>query len=314
MESAKKTHATAAVADLFAEDDVEMNPEDTTPLELQRELIAGQPLLILRQIDSKGTRYLVGVEIAKLLKQQTYNMYRSMKSKGIQLNRANQHCLSFLRHKKAVPRNTHSVTLVPYLDGIRFIFEKIRERQKIEKQNQVALEILSKKTISTPTSETPLQAPTSVAPNAVHLQQVPMLSQYSPTTTDHWRTPRSHLSTPSTHFVPRTSFMQPQVSQNHFVLPRQFPPSVPRTNSEIPSFPRHELFNDNSFASLLSLANLSEIEAQKLDEERKLKIKATPVPMQPSEENTTSQHPGWLDLLMNATPPPIIPPQTPSQA
>ena len=82
MESAKKTHATAAVADLFAEDDVEMNPEDTTPLELQRELIAGQPLLILRQIDSKGTRYLVGVEIAKLLKQQTYNMYRSMKSKG----------------------------------------------------------------------------------------------------------------------------------------------------------------------------------------------------------------------------------------
>jgi hypothetical protein len=221
-----------------------------------------------------------------------------------------------LRHKKAVPRNTHSVTLVPYIDGIRFIFEKIRERQKIEKQNQVALEILSKKPVSAPVVEAPLPVP-SVPVNPIRLQQVSMLNQYSSTpSSDHWRTPRNHLSAPPPAlFPPRASYHQTQGAPVHYALPRQFPPvNYSRPQQGIPSSLHHsEYSTENSFASLLSLANLSEIEAQKLDEERKMK--STVDDSDRLTETKGPQNPGWLDLLMNAAPSPIIQaPPTPSLA
>mmetsp|Transcript_35916 Transcript_35916/g.56166 ORF Transcript_35916/g.56166 Transcript_35916/m.56166 type:complete len:169 (-) Transcript_35916:143-649(-) len=98
---------------------------DEPIFELQREVIEGHTLLIIQCIDKRYLRYFVGVEMAKLLRQQTYNMYRSMKSRGIKLIRANQSVLSFLRQQKAVHLSTHSVTLVPYTEGMKYILERL---------------------------------------------------------------------------------------------------------------------------------------------------------------------------------------------
>jgi hypothetical protein len=43
--------------------------------------------------------------------------------------RANRKCLAFLRQKKVVPRNTHSVTLVPYHTGLQYLLEKMARRE-----------------------------------------------------------------------------------------------------------------------------------------------------------------------------------------
>lgn len=66
-------------------------------------------------------KFLIGVQIASLLKRETFNMYRSMKIKNIQIKRASPKQVDFLCECNAVRSGTHSITLIPYESGLYFI-------------------------------------------------------------------------------------------------------------------------------------------------------------------------------------------------
>jgi hypothetical protein len=74
-------------------------------------------------------QYLVGVQIAHLLERETFNMYRSMKIKGVTLYRASPEQIEYLCDQGAIRPGTHSVTLVPYADAIYFVAD-VRERNR----------------------------------------------------------------------------------------------------------------------------------------------------------------------------------------
>lgn len=79
-----------------------------------------------------GEEYLIGVQIASLLKRETFNMYRSMKIKNITIQRANPEQVDFLCKCNAVRTGTHSVTLIPYEAGLYFIADAITRQKKTE--------------------------------------------------------------------------------------------------------------------------------------------------------------------------------------
>ena len=66
-------------------------------------------------------KYLIGVQIASLLKRETFNMYRSMKIKNIRIKRADPKQVDYLCECNAVRPGTHSVTLIPFESGLYFI-------------------------------------------------------------------------------------------------------------------------------------------------------------------------------------------------
>jgi hypothetical protein len=72
-------------------------------------------------ISIAGKKYLVGVQIAKLLKRETFNLYRSMKVKGIEVARATSEQVEYLMRTGAVKRGTRSVTLVSYEAAKTFV-------------------------------------------------------------------------------------------------------------------------------------------------------------------------------------------------
>jgi hypothetical protein len=72
-------------------------------------------------LKTKNDEMLIGVQIAALLKRETFNMYRSMKSKNIPLRKATAEEVEFLCNHNAVRHGTHSVTLIPYEKGLYFI-------------------------------------------------------------------------------------------------------------------------------------------------------------------------------------------------
>jgi hypothetical protein len=79
-----------------------------------------------------GEEFLIGVQIASLLKRETFNMYRSMKIKNISIQRANPEQVDFLCKCNAVRTGTHSVTLIPHESGLYFIADAISRQKKSE--------------------------------------------------------------------------------------------------------------------------------------------------------------------------------------
>ena|SRR3990167_1333393 len=69
-------------------------------------------------------KYLIGVQIAALLKRETFNMYRSMKIKNVRIKRAAPEQVEYLCQCNAVRPGTHSVTLIPFETGLYFIAGK----------------------------------------------------------------------------------------------------------------------------------------------------------------------------------------------
>ena len=69
----------------------------------------------------EGNQYLIGVEVAGLLQRETYNVYRSLKMKQVPLRRALPDQIDYLTRAKIVAVGTHSVTFVPYAEGLNFI-------------------------------------------------------------------------------------------------------------------------------------------------------------------------------------------------
>jgi len=74
--------------------------------------------------------FLIGVQIAVLLKRETFNLYRSIKIKGIELVRAENEHVDFLVNCNSIKRGTHSVTLIPLDEGIAFVDEERRRQGK----------------------------------------------------------------------------------------------------------------------------------------------------------------------------------------
>jgi len=77
-----------------------------------------------------GEKYLLGVQVASLLNRETYNVYRSMKVKKIENIRATSEQVLFLASKGAVHYGTHSVTLVPFEDGLYFLDEALQKSNR----------------------------------------------------------------------------------------------------------------------------------------------------------------------------------------
>ena len=73
----------------------------------------------------KGAKYLLGVQIARMLKRKTFNLYHCMKKKRIELRRATREQLNYFQSVGAVTSGTHSVTFVPYADGLCFIADAL---------------------------------------------------------------------------------------------------------------------------------------------------------------------------------------------
>ena len=69
--------------------------------------------------------WMVGIQIAKLLQKESFNMYRSMKASGIKLHRPRFEHVSFLKKVGVAKGGTHSVTLVPYQQACNYIVNSI---------------------------------------------------------------------------------------------------------------------------------------------------------------------------------------------
>ena len=96
-----------------------MVPSEPEDIILHKKINAfGKKLSVVRL---EGEDYLIGVQIATLLRRETFNMYRSMKIKNIHIKRANPDHVDYLCKCNAVRPGTHSVTLIPYESGLYFV-------------------------------------------------------------------------------------------------------------------------------------------------------------------------------------------------
>eukprot|EP01103_Thecamoeba_quadrilineata_P002687 TRINITY_DN12598_c0_g1_i1.p1 TRINITY_DN12598_c0_g1~~TRINITY_DN12598_c0_g1_i1.p1 ORF type:complete len:397 (-),score=71.83 TRINITY_DN12598_c0_g1_i1:62-1252(-) len=104
-------------------------PSDSSAL-FRWETIFGENMLIVHQ-DRRD--WLVGVQVAVLLNRETYNLYRSMKNKGINMERASIQQIDQLLAQGLVKPGTRSITLIPLDQARSFILE---DQQRVEKRKQ----------------------------------------------------------------------------------------------------------------------------------------------------------------------------------
>jgi len=95
----------------------------------QRQSLFGKNVSVITIEDRK---YLIGVQVAKLLKRETFNLYRSMKVKGIEIIRAVSEQVEYLMRVNAVKRGTRSVTLIAYQPTVEFVESELQRIQKME--------------------------------------------------------------------------------------------------------------------------------------------------------------------------------------
>jgi len=95
----------------------------------QRQSLFGKNISVVLIEDRK---YLIGVQVAKLLKRETFNLYRSMKVKGIEIIRAVSEQVEYLMRVNAVKRGTRSVTLIAYQPTVEFVESELSRIQKME--------------------------------------------------------------------------------------------------------------------------------------------------------------------------------------
>lgn len=96
-------------------------------VKLSKKKLFGKQLNVI-ELDNKD--YLIGRELAALLNRETFNMYRTMKVKRIEIRRANPEQVEYFAKVGAVRTGTHSVTLIPFVDGVRFVEEALERQMK----------------------------------------------------------------------------------------------------------------------------------------------------------------------------------------
>jgi len=70
---------------------------------------------------------MIGVQIAYLLQRETYNLYRSMKVKNIQVLRATPEQVDFLLKTNVVKPGTRSITFIPFNQAVAYITDEIKK-------------------------------------------------------------------------------------------------------------------------------------------------------------------------------------------
>ncbi len=99
------------------------------------------PLLLI-----DGHDYLVGSHVAELLKRETFNLYGSLKRRGIPIWHASDDLLRFLSSRGSVYVGTASVSLLRLIDISEFISAAMEEdarrteRRKGKKQKRISKE------------------------------------------------------------------------------------------------------------------------------------------------------------------------------
>jgi len=79
--------------------------------------------------------FLIGVQIAQYLKRETFNLYRSMKIKNLEIVRATPEQVDYLVQSCSIKRGTHSVTMVPLKQGLNFISDEVKRLAKLGAKN-----------------------------------------------------------------------------------------------------------------------------------------------------------------------------------
>lgn len=77
-------------------------------------------------------KFFIGVQIAALLKRETFNLYRSMKIKHVSISRATHDQVLFLVKAGAVRSGTHSVTLLDYDACLTYLREEVSKKRRSE--------------------------------------------------------------------------------------------------------------------------------------------------------------------------------------
>jgi len=85
-------------------------------------------------VSIRDKKYLIGVQVAKLLNRETFNLYRSMKVKSIEVIRADPTQLEWLMKVGAVKRGTRSATLLGYIGGVEFVDAEVKKLTTKPKQ------------------------------------------------------------------------------------------------------------------------------------------------------------------------------------
>jgi len=80
-------------------------------------------------LKSEDRSYLIGAQVSALLNKETFNLYRKMKVKGIELVRAEPEQISYLISICAVKKGTRSVTLIPFEGGAEFVEAELRKKK-----------------------------------------------------------------------------------------------------------------------------------------------------------------------------------------
>jgi len=92
----------------------------------------GQSFSVVSMDDQE---FLIGVQIAQYLKRETFNLYRSMKIKNLEIVRATPEQVDYLVQSCSIKRGTHSVTMVPLKQGLNFISDEVKRLAKLGSKN-----------------------------------------------------------------------------------------------------------------------------------------------------------------------------------
>ena len=127
-------------------------------LEVEKEVICGKKITVFTIHGDEGPeKYLIGVQVSKILRRQTFNLYRSLKLKGVGVIRATPQQVGFLLRTQSLPPNSHSVSLIPYKGAKDFILENFKG--KIEEPAPTASKSASPRPVTTTSTPTPAPTP-----------------------------------------------------------------------------------------------------------------------------------------------------------
>ena len=144
-------------------------------LEVEKEVVCGKKITVftIHGDDGRPAKYLIGVQVSKILRRQTFNLYRSLKLKGVGVIRATPQQVGFLLRTQSLPPNSHSVSLIPYKGAKDFILENFKG--KIDEPTPTASKS-AQPSHSIPSSSFPSSPSTSRTPprsqQATQLQKI----------------------------------------------------------------------------------------------------------------------------------------------
>lgn len=101
---------------------------------LHPQTVCGKDLTVLRCL---GVSYFIGVEFSRAVKKETFNIYRSLKLRGVQLVRLGLDSVVALVIADILPRGTRSATLIPVGEAIAWLEEETKKKARLAATSQI---------------------------------------------------------------------------------------------------------------------------------------------------------------------------------